>query len=232
MRRLPAASVLVLAGLLLAAALPTAAAGADFPAGYTGYHTYAEMSAEVAATAAAHPGIVRRFSIGRSYAGREIWAAKVSDNVAVDESEPEVLYDGLHHADEHMSLEMTLRILRWLANGYGRDPRITRIVDTREIWIVFAVNPDGGEFDIQGGRFHYWRKNRQPTPGTPYIGTDLNRNYDYRWGCCGGSFRNGRPSRSPGGSGSASRALPRGWAGGRSERSRQAACGSCCRSSS
>ena len=39
--------------------------------------------------------------------------------------EPEVLFDGLHHGDEHMSLEMTLRILHWLADGYGGDARIT-----------------------------------------------------------------------------------------------------------
>ena len=112
------------------------------------FHTYAEMTAEVAAVAAAHPDIVERFSIGTSYQGRQLWAAKVSDNVAVDEAEPEVLFDGLHHSDEHMSLEMTLHILHWLVDGYGTDPRITGIVNTREIWIVFAVNPDGAEFDI------------------------------------------------------------------------------------
>jgi hypothetical protein len=112
---------------------------------------------------------------------------KVSDNVGVDEREPEVVFDGLHHADEHMSLEMTLAILRWLVTGYGTDPTITRLVDTREIWIVFALNPDGATYDIGGRTYHYWRKNRQPTPGSTSIGTDLNRNYDYRWGCCGGS---------------------------------------------
>jgi hypothetical protein len=176
------------------AALPTAdegldapAGAADFPAGYEGYHTIPEANAEVAAVASAHPDIVRRFSIGTSYEGRPIWAVKVSDNPNVDEAEPEVLFDGLHHAREHMGLEMTLAILGWLTDGYGHDDVITRLVDRREIWIVFAVNPDGATYDISGGRFHMWRKNRQPTPGSSYIGTDLNRNYGYRWGCCGGS---------------------------------------------
>ena len=103
---------------------------------------------------------------GRATTGRELWAAKISDNVAVDEDEPEVLFDGGTHADEHMGVEMTLKILHWLADGYGIDPRITSIVDTREIWIVFMVNPDGVAHDIAGGKFHYWRKNRQPTPGS------------------------------------------------------------------
>ena len=44
------------------------------------------------------------------------------------------------------------------------------------------MNPDGAQFDIKGGHFHFWRKNRQPTPGSSAIGTDLNRNYGYRWG--------------------------------------------------
>ena len=164
----------------------------EFPRGSEGFHTYTEMAADVAAVAAAHPDIVERFSIGRSYLGRQLWAVKVSDHVAIDEAEPEVLYDGGTHSDEHMGVEMTLRILHWLVDGYGTDPRITRIVDEREIWIVFSMNPDGAEYDIAGGRYRSWRKNRQPTPGTTAIGTDLNRNYGYRWGGGGRTSANPR----------------------------------------
>ena len=187
------AAVLLVAGL--GTAPPAAAADPAFPPGNSGFHTYNEMAAEVAATAQAHPDIVERFSIGKSYQGRELWAVKVSDNVATDEHEPEVLFDGLHHADEHMSQEMTLAILRWLVTGYGSDPTITRLVNSREIWIVFGLNPDGATYDIAGRVYHYWRKNRQPTPGSSAIGTDLNRNYDYRWGCCGGASRDPWSSR-------------------------------------
>jgi len=174
--------------ILLTASIATAT---EFPAGRTGYHSYTETTAEVAAVAAAHPDIVSRFSIGRSYKGRDIWAVKISDNVGVDEAEPEVLFDGTTHSDEHMGTEMTLHILHWLVDGYGTVPRITNIVNSREIWIVFTVNPDGAEYDISGGKFHFWRKNRQPTPGTTSIGTDLNRNFGYHWG--GG----GRTSSNP-----------------------------------
>jgi murein tripeptide amidase MpaA len=168
------------------------AAATEFPKGWEGFHSYTELTTEIAAVAAAHPDIVQVFSIGPSYKGREIWAAKVSDNVTVDEPEPEVLFDGSHHSDEHMGVEMTLHIFHWLVDGYGVDPRITNIVDTREVYIVFLVNPDGAEYDIWGGRFHHWRKNRQPTPGTTAIGTDLNRNYGYRWGLGGRTSANPR----------------------------------------
>ena len=158
-----------------------------FPPGDEAYHDYGEMVAEVQQVAAAYPGLVTYFSIGQSYEGREMWAAKISDNVAVDEDEPEVLFLGLHHAREHLTVEMTLYVLNLLAGQYGIDPQITDLVNTREIYIIFNVNPDGGEYDIATGSYRSWRKNRQPNTGSSYIGTDLNRNYGYNWGCCGGS---------------------------------------------
>jgi carboxypeptidase T len=193
MQHLPAqrtrAAVLLLSALLLAMTAPLATA-TEFPAGDTGYHSYTELTTEVAAVAAAHPSIVKLFSIGTSYQGRQLWAVKISDNVNVDEPEPEVMFDGTHHSDEHMATEMTLHILHWLVDGYGVDPRITNDVNNHEIWIVFLVNPDGAEYDIAGGKFHFWRKNRQPTPGSTSIGTDLNRNYSYHWGLDGRTSAN------------------------------------------
>jgi carboxypeptidase T len=158
-----------------------------FPGADANYHDYAEMSNEILAVANANPSIVSRFSIGTSYEGKQIWAVKISDNVAVDESEPEVLFVGLHHAREHLTVEMTLYILNELVSKYGTDSRIANIVNTREIYIVFNLNPDGGEYDIATGSYRSWRKNRQPNAGSSNVGTDLNRNYGYRWGCCGGS---------------------------------------------
>lgn len=158
----------------------------DFPPEDARYHNYNEMVADVTAVAAAHPDIVRKFSIGQTAEGRKIWAAKISDNVAVDENEPEVLFDGMHHAREHLTVEMTLSILHLFADNYGRVNKITKLVNNREIWVIFMMNADGGEYDIEGGFYHYWRKNRQITD-PPSIGTDNNRNYDYKWDCCGGS---------------------------------------------
>jgi hypothetical protein len=175
------------AALAVVAVPASAATPPDFPSYDSRYHTYPEMVAEIQATQAAHPNIVKLSSIGKSYEGRTLWVAKVSDNVAVDEPEPEVMFDGLHHAREHLSLEQTLAILRWLTQGYGTDARITGLVNTREIWIVFAVNPDGAQYDLTGSPYRAWRKNRQPNAGSTAVGTDINRNYGTHWACCGGS---------------------------------------------
>jgi carboxypeptidase T len=186
-----------------------ATAEPNFPAKYSAYHNYPEMVSEIHRVASAHPGIVKLFNIGRSYRGRIIWAAKISDHVARDENEPEVLFDALHHAREHISAEMALYLLHVLAGNYGASSalghRVTAIVNSSEIWIVFMVNPDGGQYDLTGHPFRFWRKNRQPAPGSRAIGTDINRNYGYRWGCCGGSssdpsnlnYRGPRPWSTP-----------------------------------
>ena len=115
-----------------------------------------------------------------------IHVLKISDNVATDEGEPEVLFTANQHAREHLTVEMALYIANQFTDGYGTDPRITNIVDGRETWIVAMVNPDGVEYDIATGSYRMWRKNRQPN-GTGAVGTDLNRNWAHQWGCCGGS---------------------------------------------
>ena len=165
----------------------SAAAAAGFPAADSAYHSYDEMAAETLAIAGAYPALVSRFSLGTSHEGRSIWALKVSDNVAVDEPEPEVLFTHNQHAREHLTVEMALYTLGELTSKYATDARIRAVVDTREIWIVPSVNPDGAEFDVATGSYVFWRKNRQPNAGSPSVGTDLNRNWGFQWGCCGGS---------------------------------------------
>jgi carboxypeptidase T len=157
---------------------PTRAA-ADFPAGDEGYHTYDEMVAALQAAASAHPDITALSSLGDSYEGRDIPIIKISDNAATDEDEPEVLFTCNMHAREHLTTEMCLHIVDRLTSG-------SDFVNSREIYVVPSLNPDGSTFDISGGEYQGWRKNRQPnSDGT--VGTDPNRNFAYKWGCCGGS---------------------------------------------
>jgi murein tripeptide amidase MpaA len=161
--------------------------GEDFPAADKGYHNYAEMVAELDNAVAAHPAIIRKTSIGKSYEGRDMPLIKISDNVAVDEDEPEVLYGAHQHAREHLTVEMALYLVKLYTEGYGKDSRITKLVDGRELWIVPDLNPGGGEYDVATGAYRNWRKNRQPNAGSASVGTDLNRNWSFRFACCGGS---------------------------------------------
>ncbi|SFD02061.1 M14 family metallopeptidase [Streptomyces aidingensis] len=172
------------AGRPSAAAADGAASALSTP---SEYHSYSQTMAAVNALVSRHPGLMSSRVIGTSYQGRPIVAVKVSDNVGTDENEPEILFTHNMHAREHLTTEMALYLLDEFATEYGRDARLTRLLDTREVWIIPSVNPDGKVYDQDSGVFRSWRKNRQPNSGSRYIGTDINRNFAYRWGCCGGS---------------------------------------------
>jgi len=151
-----------------------------------GHYTLAEIVAILDSFAAQFPSICSpKVSIGTSVEGRNIWMVKISDNVGVDENEPEVLYDALHHAREPLSMEATLLFMDTLLSGYGGpDPELNYLVDERELFFVPCLNPDGYEYNRStnpnGGGM--WRKNRLGG-----YGVDLNRNYPTGFGGGGSS---------------------------------------------
>ena len=158
------------------------------PPGFELYHDLAELTTKVNQVVADHPTIARRQVIGQSNGGHDIVAVKISDNVAADEAgEPEILFTHSQHAREVLTVEMAIHLLDLFTDGYGSDPHITSLVNSRVIWILPNVNPDGTEYDKTATGFRSWRKNRQANSGSSAVGTDLNRNWAYNWGCCGGS---------------------------------------------
>lgn len=143
------------------------------------YHSYLELETDMLVLQQKYPNIVKVFDIGDSLEKRNIYAMKISDNVALEEDEAEVLFLGCHHAREWISVEVPFLLGRYLAENYATDPDIKRLVDQSEIWIVPLVNPDGLEYTIHV--YRYWRKNRRDN-GKNNFGVDINRNYGYKWG--------------------------------------------------
>lgn len=135
------------------------------------YHSYQEIVDLADSLAQAYPAICMKKMFGTSVEGRELGALKISDNVATDENEAEVLFDGGIHGDEIGGAENCIRFARDLCRKYGNDPTITDLIDNREIWIYYMVNPDGRE--------HMTRYNAN--------GVDCNRDYGYMWDEWGGS---------------------------------------------
>ena len=169
---------------ILQADMETANAFADKGVGYGIYHTYSETVAFVDSLRLLYPNIIsQKWSIGQTVEGRDLWAFRVSDNPDIDENEPEILLDAMHHAREIMSSEFTIMFAEYLAQNYGSDPEITWLVDNRELYIVPVVNPDGSVYNEtnspSGGGM--WRKNRRNN-GDGTFGVDPNRNYPYMWG--------------------------------------------------
>lgn len=147
----------------------------DFPSGDEAFHNYDRLVKDLDAMAQRYPAITERFEIGKSLEGRKLEGIRLSSNKNHD-SLPTVVFVGCHHAREHLSVEVPLKIAQYLTQNYERDARIKNLLNTREIWIVPMVNPDGAEYDIASGDYKYWRKNRRDN-GDGTFGIDLNRNY-------------------------------------------------------
>lgn len=161
----------------------------DFPARDSDYHDYRELTEKIQSWATAHPNLVSVVSIGRTIENREIWAVRIGSSPEGGPSKPAVLFMAGHHAREHLSVETPLRIFDDLIGRYAaNDTRIRNLLDSREIHFIPAVNPDGLEYDIEGGRYKSWRKNRKRNSDGTW-GVDLNRNYSYQWGTGGSSNR-------------------------------------------
>jgi len=143
------------------------------------FHSYQEVEQELMEIESAYQHIARRVIIGSSIEGRNITAIKISDNPELNEDEAEVVFFGCHHAREWISVEVPLLLAKHLTEAYTKNERIKTIVDSKEIWIVPLVNPDGLEYSIHV--YRYWRKNRRDN-GDGTFGVDLNRNYGYMWG--------------------------------------------------
>jgi len=114
---------------------------------------------------------------GKRRPGRKIYAVKVSANPQQNDPEPEVAFFGVHHARELITGHQTLRLLHALTDGYSTDNQIKKLVDTREVWVIPVVNPNGYERAVANQVD--WRKNTRLTDGQKRCGTDLNRNYAF-----------------------------------------------------
>jgi hypothetical protein len=149
-----------------------------------GYKTYAEIVTELDNIHTAHPSITTaKFSIGNSLEGRAMWGMKISDNPDADEDEPEVFFNSLIHAREPEGMEALFYFVHYLTDNYGTNPDVTNLVNSREIFVLPCVNPDGYEYNRQTNPSGsgMWRKNRRNNGDGSY-GVDLNRNFGYTWG--------------------------------------------------
>ncbi|MCX7979307.1 MAG: M14 family zinc carboxypeptidase, partial [Bdellovibrionaceae bacterium] len=134
----------------------------DFPAKDAAYHNYDELLSEMRGLESLYPQLVKIESIGRSVQGRQIPVMKISGQLNNEKNLPAIIFLGGHHAREHLSVETCFRIFRDLVHRYGQgDARVMALFDNRVIHVIPAVNPDGLEYDIEGGSYKMWRKNRR-----------------------------------------------------------------------
>ncbi len=107
---------------------------------YPAYRQYLELMESYSND---FPDLCNLIEIGESVGGKKILAVKISDNANMDESEPEVFYTSTIHGDEPSGFIIMLRFIDYILNSYGKESRITRLINNTEIFINPLANPDG-----------------------------------------------------------------------------------------
>jgi len=109
------------------------------------YHSAEVMYEWLRRWADRYPDLVELYEVGRSYEGRPILQLTVTNRKTGEAADkPAAYFEGGRHSGEISGSESVLWLARHLIEGYGQDSAITRLLDTRAIYLRPQNNPDGG----------------------------------------------------------------------------------------
>ena len=110
---------------------------------------YDEMTDWLHETAAAHPQLMTIESYGRSYEGRHLWLATITDSSTGSHlTKPAHWVDANIHAVEVTGGVAALHLIHHLLAGFGDDAMVTEALRTRTFYVAPRVNPDGVEWAL------------------------------------------------------------------------------------
>ncbi|KAK4164634.1 hypothetical protein QBC43DRAFT_236553 [Cladorrhinum sp. PSN259] len=151
---------------------------------FNSYHSYADHITFFNDLQASFPTQSEIFTIGQSYQGRNIFGIHIWGSGGKG-SKPAIYFHGTVHAREWISAMVVEYITYNLLTQYTNDTAIQAIRNAYDFYILPFVNPDGFVYTQTTTRL--WRKNRQPRSGSTCVGTDINRNWPYKWELPGGA---------------------------------------------
>lgn len=128
------------------------------------FHRYDELTAILRAFESRRPDLFRVVTIGRSHEGRDIWLVVATRrDTGADTDKPAVWIDGNIHAGELTASTACLYFLKTLEEHDGRREDVTRLLDTRALYVCPRVNPDGAEWAL-ADRPRHIRSSTRPYP--------------------------------------------------------------------
>ncbi|KAK4223334.1 hypothetical protein QBC38DRAFT_53124 [Podospora fimiseda] len=151
---------------------------------FNNYHAYADHITFFNDLQAAFPTQSEIFTVGKSFQGRDIFGIHIWGSGGKG-SKPAIYFHGTVHAREWISAKVVEYLTYNLLTQYTNDTAVKAIRDAYDFYILPVVNPDGFVYSQTTTRL--WRKNRQTRSGSTCVGTDINRNWPYKWELTGGA---------------------------------------------
>ncbi len=160
--------------------------------GFLCYRTVEETYTTAENIVASYPDLATWIDIGDSWeksmglGGYDLMVLKIT-NTNVSGPKPKLFMMSSIHAREYTPAELNTRFAEFLTQQYDLDPDVTWLLDYHEIHFLLQANPDGRKHAELGEN---WRKNTNQNycgPTSSFRGADLNRNFQFQWGCCGGA---------------------------------------------
>jgi len=108
------------------------------------YHTTDVMYGWLHRWEERYPDLVDVYEVGRSFEGRPILQVTLTNEKTGKASDrPAAYFEGGRHSGEITGSESVLWLIQHLLQGYGSDPAITALLDTKAVYLRPANNPDG-----------------------------------------------------------------------------------------
>lgn len=114
------------------------------------FYRHTELTRLLQDYAAAAPQLLSLRSIGKSFEGRDIWLMALTQSATgPDTDKPAFWVDGNIHAAELTASTACLYWLHQLVSGYqAGDAQAVQLLDTRVVYLVPRLNPDGAELAL------------------------------------------------------------------------------------
>ncbi|PPK97934.1 zinc carboxypeptidase [Kineococcus xinjiangensis] len=126
------------------AAYAASVESSPLPSGRDTYRSLEDYEADLDRLARAHPGLVKPITLPhKTLEGRTVRGVEITENAAATDGKPVFLLMGLHHVREWPGGEHAVEFAFDLAQNYGQDERITRLLRSARVVVVPVVNPDG-----------------------------------------------------------------------------------------
>lgn len=113
------------------------------------YTKYDDLVKQLAELEKIYPELAKVYSIGKSVEGRQLLVLQITQDIRKSHAgRPAFKYVANMHGDEAIGRELMVYLAKYLVLNYGKNDRVTKLMNSTEIHLMPSLNPDGFESSV------------------------------------------------------------------------------------